>query len=107
MKLITAAQLFKALSDPTRLRILALLHRCEMNGTDIADVLKVPRGRVARHLRYLYKSWLVNTRRDESQTYYALRAAEYPLHKLVSRNIIPKLGVLEQIDSDLKRASTM
>ena len=104
MRLVTAAQMFKALADPTRLRILALLHhRGAMHGTALADALKVPRGRVARHLRYLYKAWLVTTRRDANETYYCLRKPEYPLHVLVRGKVIPRLNCLAQIEEDLKR----
>ena len=102
MRLVTAAQMFKALSDVTRLRILALLQLREMNGTQIADILKVPRGRVARHLRYLYKTWLVTTRRAANETDYSLRTAEYPLHKAVRRQIVRRLDCLEQIQRDLR-----
>ena len=101
MKLITAAQLFKALADRTRLRIVALLRRREMTGTELADLIRAPRGRIARHLRYLHKSWLVTTRRDGGETYYALRSSEHRLQRELTKRIIPLLEDVEQVRRDL------
>ena len=103
MKLITAAQLFKAFSDQTRLRIVNLLHNGEMTGTEIADTLKAPRGRVARHLRYLHKSWLVRTRKKWRETYYSLRPSEYRLHETLRRRVIPLLADIDRAADDLRR----
>jgi len=103
MKLITAAQLFKGFGDQTRLRILNLLHNGEMTGTEIAQTLKVPRGRVARHMRYLYKSWLVTTRRKWRETYYSLRPSDYRLHEAMRRQIIPLLADIDRAADDLRR----
>ena len=103
MKLITAAQLFKALADRTRLRIVTLLRHREMTGTELAALIRAPRGRIARHLRYLHKSWLVTTRRDGGETYYTLRSSEHRLQQELTKRIIPLLEDLEQVRRDLAK----
>jgi len=103
LKVDTAAQLFRALGDRTRLRILHLLLGGELTGTQIADALRVPRGRVARHLRYLYRSWLVTTRHQSNRTYYVLRPSEYPLHEAVREQILPVLKTIEGVQKDARR----
>ena len=91
MKLYAAAQLFRGLADPTRVRILNVLAQTgKMNGSAIADLLAVPRARVARHLRYLYRSRLVVTERHNRETLYGLRSENDPVHRAV-RGITDRL----------------
>lgn len=78
--------LFKAFSDPTRLRILNLLQlrgrgRSELCVCDLIDVLGLPQAKVSRHLAYLRRSGLVQTRREGQWVYYRLSKAEGGVHK--------------------------
>ena len=66
------AQLFKALGDETRLRILNLLARGELCVCDIVGVLDISQPKVSRHLAYLKNSGLVVDRREGAWNYYAL-----------------------------------
>jgi len=67
------AQLFKALSDETRLRILALLlAHGELCVCDLIATLQLPQSTVSRHLAYLRKTGLVRDRREGLWMYYSL-----------------------------------
>ncbi|HBA89552.1 MAG TPA: ArsR family transcriptional regulator [Geobacter sp.] len=67
------AQIFRALADETRLRILALLlSQGELCVCDIIAALKLPQSTVSRHLAYLRKSGLVSDRRCGLWMYYSL-----------------------------------
>jgi ArsR family transcriptional regulator len=67
------AQIFKALSDPIRLRIVLLLQsEGELCVCDLMAVLKLPQSTVSRHLAYLKRSCLVDTRRQGVWMYYQL-----------------------------------
>jgi ArsR family transcriptional regulator len=57
------ASTYKALADPTRLRILALLVEGEVCVCDIHDTLRLPQPTASRHLAYLRRTGLVVTRR--------------------------------------------
>ncbi len=101
MKLLAAAQLFRGLSDGTRLRILnALAQADKMSGTQLADLLRVPRARVARHLRYLYRSRLVITERRGAETRYAIRTEHEAIHLAVSRILSGLLSDIEGLAKD-------
>ncbi len=66
------AQLFKALSDETRLRILALLAEGELCVCDLMATLELPQSTVSRHLAYLRNTELVEDRRQGVWMYYRL-----------------------------------
>jgi ArsR family transcriptional regulator len=67
------AQIFKALSDPIRLRIVLLLQaEGELCVCDLMAVLKLPQSTVSRHLAYLKRSCWVDTRRQGVWMYYQL-----------------------------------
>lgn len=62
--------LFKALSDTTRLRILALLGNNEVCVCHIHDSLGLPQPTISRHLAYLRRAGLVDARRDGVWMHY-------------------------------------
>ncbi len=66
------ASLFQALGDPTRLRILGLLLTGEVCVCHIHESLRIPQPKASRHLAYLRRSGLVDTRRDGLWVYYRL-----------------------------------
>ena len=63
---------FKALADATRLRILGLLLTGEVCVCDIHESLKIPQPKASRHLAYLRRSGLVETRREGLWIHYRL-----------------------------------
>jgi DNA-binding transcriptional ArsR family regulator len=66
------ADLFSALSDPTRLRIIAALLEGDLNVGDIASQLGMTESAVSHQLRGLRQLHLVRSRKDGRQVYYAL-----------------------------------
>ena len=58
------ADLFKALSDETRLRIYSLLTKAELCVCEIEDTLNLSQSLVSNHLAVLRRVGLVRTRRD-------------------------------------------
>ena len=62
--------LFLALSDKTRLRILAMMRNGEVTVGEFTDVLGESQPKVSRHLAYLRSAGLVSTRRDGKWIYY-------------------------------------
>ena len=72
----TKVQLFKALADKTRLKILwLLLEEKELRVGDITGVLVIPQSTVSRHLRHLLNAGLVKDRRDGQSVYYRIPVA--------------------------------
>ena len=71
-QLVEMESLFKALADATRLRILGLLLAGEVCVCDIHESLKIPQSKASRHLAYLRRSGLVETRREGLWVHYRL-----------------------------------
>lgn len=66
------ADLFSALSDPTRLRIISVLLKGELNVGEIAARLQMTESAVSHQLRGLRQMKLVRARKDGRQVFYAL-----------------------------------
>lgn len=78
-KLSDMEELFKALADATRLRILGLLLAGEVCVCDIHESLKIPQSKASRHLAYLRRSGLVATRRDGLWIHYRMGKLADPI----------------------------
>lgn len=68
--LFIVAQTFKALSDPTRIRILHLLSQKEFSVNEMAENLKLMQSTVSHQLRFLKNLRLVKYRREGTSMYY-------------------------------------
>jgi ArsR family transcriptional regulator len=66
------AESFKALADPTRLRILALLFQNERNVGDLAEHLAVSQSAVSHQLRLLRSLDIVRYHKDGREIFYRL-----------------------------------
>lgn len=66
------SELFKALSDETRTRILHLLGRRELCVCDLAFLLDMSLPAVSHHLRFLKALRLVRSRKDGKNVFYSL-----------------------------------
>jgi ArsR family transcriptional regulator, arsenate/arsenite/antimonite-responsive transcriptional repressor len=67
-----AATLFHALSDETRLAVLAMLRHGERCVCDLQDALDVAQSRLSFHLRVLRDAGLVRDRKEGRWSYYRL-----------------------------------
>ncbi len=65
-------EVFKAASDPCRLRILKLLKEGELCVCEIMTALKKPQSTTSHHLSILREAGLVKERRDGKWSYYRL-----------------------------------
>src|SRR3954471_11548179 len=66
------ADLFRALADPTRLRILALLRAMELSVGELAQVLGQSQPRVSRHVKILIDARLAERRKEGSWVFLSL-----------------------------------
>src|ERR1700751_2518660 len=62
----------RALSDPTRLRIVALLERDELSVNELQEITRMGQSRISTHLGLLQDSGLVESRREGKRTFYKL-----------------------------------
>lgn len=91
MEALPLAELFQALADPSRLRILALLTRLELSVGELAQLLGQSQPRVSRHVRILADAGMVERRKEGSWVFLALSDPE---------RTGPLLGLIEQWADD-------
>ena len=82
---LAAAEIFKQLSDPTRVRIFWLLCHQEACVMNIAAMLDMSSPAISHHLRSLTESGLIISRRDGKEVYYQSAKNEKGelLHKIL------------------------
>jgi DNA-binding transcriptional ArsR family regulator len=69
----TQLQLFRALADPTRFRIVEAMKSGECAVGDIVERLDIQQSGVSRHLRILAEAGIVQMRPDGQKRLYSLR----------------------------------
>lgn len=86
---------FHALSDPTRLELVALLRRGERCVCELQEVLGAAQSRLSFHLKVLKEAGLVTDRREGRWVYYTLnRDAVGDLSSLLTDCCTPQRGWL-------------
>ena len=102
-QLVEMESLFKALADATRLRILGLLLTGEVCVCDIHESLKIPQSKASRHLAYLRRSGLVETRRDGLWIHYRLGKFADPVMAAISDAVRHALTHIDAVHRDGER----
>jgi ArsR family transcriptional regulator len=102
-KLIEMEALFKALADATRLRILGLLLTGEVCVCNIHESLKIPQSKASRHLAYLRRAGLVETRRDGLWVHYRLGTLADPVLAAIGDAVRHALTHIEAVTRDGER----
>lgn len=81
------SEIFKQLSDPTRIRIFWLLCHCEECVTNISALLEMSSPAVSHHLRPLKNSGLITSHRVGKEVYYRASDSEQSqlLHLMIEK----------------------
>jgi SAM-dependent methyltransferase len=66
----SALKSLRALSDPTRLRMVALLEREELSVNELQEVTRLGQSRISTHLGLLQDAGLLQSRREGKRTFY-------------------------------------
>ena len=70
--MLSTLKSLRALSDPTRLRIVALLEKDELSVNELQEITRMGQSRISTHLGLLQDSGLVQSRREGKRTFYRL-----------------------------------
>jgi len=65
-------QSLRALADPTRLRIMALLEKDELSVNELQEITRMGQSRISTHLGLLQDAGLLRSRREGKRTFYGL-----------------------------------
>ena len=79
-------EMFRALSDPTRIRIVQLLRSMELSVGEIAQVIGQSQPRTSRHIRILVEAGIAERRKEGSWVF---------LHLLQTTQVAPLLACLD------------
>src|SRR4051812_26679452 len=97
------SSMFRAFSDPTRLRILMLLQAGECCVGDLVTVLELPQPSVSRHLAYLREAGLVTVRKEGQWCYYSLTPSEGAFHENLLRCLECCFNEVPDLQADAQR----
>jgi ArsR family transcriptional regulator len=95
-------QLFQALGDQTRLRLLNLMSDGEVCVCFFVEVLSEPQPKISRHLAYLRSAGLVRTSRDGKWISYSIAMPEHP----VARRTLESVLTAMKDDREMQRDRT-
>ncbi len=92
--------ILKVLSDPTRLRLLALVLREELSVAELQEILGMGQSRISSQLALLRTVNLVSDRRDGKKAFYSVRANLPPKTLGLVRAAIESVGELPVMTED-------
>lgn len=95
------ANLFKALSDETRLKILYLLSEGELCVCELIDELQMSQPAVSHHMKILKQAQLINDRREGRWIYYKIDQTQFNAYQ----QLLAETFFLS-IQGNLKKAKT-
>lgn len=100
------ADYFKALSHPTRIKILELLREGELCVCDILEALKLEQSNVSQHLAILRKQGILNSRKKGLKVLYSIRnpkaynVIDYA-NSILKEDLLEDRSLMEQFDSSI------
>lgn len=95
-------EMFKALSEESRLRILALLLEEEMCVCEIEASLKMTQSNASRHLTALKKSGIIESYKNAQWAYYRINETFKKEHKELWGYLQIKLKEIPTYEADYK-----
>jgi ArsR family transcriptional regulator, arsenate/arsenite/antimonite-responsive transcriptional repressor len=96
-------QLFRALGDPTRLRLLNLMAGQEVCVCYFTEVIGAPQPKISRHLAYLRKAGIVAARREGKWMHYRLAAPSNPHTASILKSVVEALQQDKALQRDRQR----
>jgi len=100
-------RIFRALSDPVRLRIVRVLLDGEMCVGDIVTILRVPQPTASRHLAYLRRVGLITARKNSYWSFYALAPARSPFGRALLECVTAGSADAPGVKQDAARATKL
>lgn len=90
----------KTLSDPTRLRLVALVAREELSVAELQEILGMGQSRISSQLALLRQANLVSDRREGKNAFYSLRPALAPKTLALVKAAVESVADLPLIGED-------
>lgn len=100
---VSLDQLFRALADPTRLRLIHLMSEQEICVCYFIEVIGAPQPTISRHLAYLRRAGLVAARRQGKWMHYRLTAPRDPHALAILNTTLDALKNSAEMQRDCER----
>jgi len=94
---------FRALADPTRLRLINLIARQEMCVCYFVQVIDAPQPKISRHLAYLRRAGVVAARREGKWMHYRLAVPADSHAAAILKTTVEALRQDKQMQRDFQR----
>ena len=95
--------LFRALADPTRLRLLNLIADREICVCYFVEILRTSQPKISRHLAYLRKACIATARRDGKWMHYRLAIPRDQVAARILRETLKHLREKSEMQRDILR----
>jgi ArsR family transcriptional regulator len=95
--------LFRALADPTRLRLLNLIADREICVCYLVEILRMSQPKVSRHLAYLRRAGIASSRRDGKWMHYRLVMPKDEVAANILRETLAHLRRKPEMKRDVAR----
>jgi ArsR family transcriptional regulator len=102
-KAVPLDKLFRALADPTRLRLLNLMAEQEICVCYFTEIIGAPQPKISRHLAYLRKAGIVAARREGKWMHYRVRVPAESHAASILQSTIMALRAQKQMQRDSER----
>ncbi|MGH9681579.1 MAG: ArsR/SmtB family transcription factor [Candidatus Acidiferrales bacterium] len=102
-KLLPLALLFRALADPTRLRLLNLTADREICVCYFVEILGISQPKISRHLAYLRRAGIVAVRRQGRWMHYRVLTPPDPAAASILKAALERLRQDPEMKSDLAK----
>lgn len=98
--------LFRALADPTRLRLLNLIADREICVCYFVEILRISQPKASRHLAYLRRAGIVASRRDGKWMHYRLVTPRDQAAASILQETLKHLKKTAEMRRDISRLSS-
>jgi ArsR family transcriptional regulator, arsenate/arsenite/antimonite-responsive transcriptional repressor len=106
-KKVGLAQLFRALADPTRLRLINLIADQEICVCYFVEAIDAPQPKISRHLAYLRRIGIVAARRDGKWMHYRLAMPADSHAATILRTTVEALRNDREMQHDRQRLASV
>jgi ArsR family transcriptional regulator, arsenate/arsenite/antimonite-responsive transcriptional repressor len=98
--------LFRALADPTRLRLLNLIADREICVCYFVEILRISQPKISRHLAYLRRAGIAASRREGKWMHYRLVTPRDRAAASILRETLKHLKLAPEMRNDISRLSS-
>ena len=95
-------ELFKVLSDETRLRIINLIYLQDLCVCELVEILQESQPKISKHIAKLRQIGLVTTKRNEQYIYYRFNRENKSYVKIIA-NMIEEIRSIDTYKKDMER----